>query len=186
MGDITGLLQRWRDGDPQALDELTPLVYDELHQLAAPYMRRERPDHTLQPTALVHEAFMRLSGLREANFQNRVHFYGAAAHVMRRILVDHARRRGAAKRGHDNVTVPLDDAMTRGIDERLDLVALDDALQQLAAVAERPARVVELRFFGGLTVEETAAVLDIAPATVKRDWAFARAWLHRALNDAHV
>ena len=184
MGDITGLLQRWRDGDPRALDELTPLVYDELHQLAAPYMRRERPDHTLQPTALVHEAFVRLTALRKANFENRAHFYGAAAHIMRRILVDHARRRGTAKRGKGDATVRLDDALALGIDTRLDLVSLDDALKQLTTIAERPARVVELRFFGGLTVEETAAVLDIAPATVKRHWAFARAWLHRELNVA--
>ncbi|HKW03259.1 MAG TPA: sigma-70 family RNA polymerase sigma factor [Vicinamibacterales bacterium] len=184
MADITGLLQRWRDGDAQALDELTPLVYDELHQLAAPYMRRERPGHTLQPTALVHEAFMRLAGLRRANFENRLHFYGAAAQVMRRILVDHSRRRGAAKRGRDHLTLPLNEATPLGIDTRLDLVALDDALKQLTIVAERPARVVELRFFGGLTVEETALVLGIAPATVKRHWAFARAWLLRELSAA--
>jgi len=184
MGDITGLLRRWRDGDPRALDELTPLVYEELHRLAAPYMRRERSDHTLQPTALVHEAFLRLTGLRRADFQNRAHFYGAAAQVMRRILVDHARRHKADKRGRGDAMLPLDEAMAVGIDLRLDLVHLDEALQQLAVVAERPARVVELRYFGGLSIEETAAVLEIAPATVKRHWAFARAWLHRALNAA--
>jgi RNA polymerase sigma factor (TIGR02999 family) len=184
MGDITGLLRRWRDGDAHALDELTPLVYDELHRLAAPYMRRERADHTLQPTALVHEAFLRLTGVRRADFQNRVHFYGAAAQVMRRILVDHARRHRAAKRGRGDTVLELDEAMSVGIDLRLDLVHLDEVLQQLTAVAERPARVVELRYFGGLSIEETAAVLDIAPATVKRHWAFARAWLHRALSAA--
>jgi RNA polymerase sigma factor (TIGR02999 family) len=184
MGDITGLLRRWRDGDPRALEELTPLVYDELHRLAAPYMRHERSDHTLQPTALVHEAFLRLTGLRRADFQNRVHFYGAAAQVMRRILVDHARRHRAAKRGRGDTVLELDEAIAVGIDLRDDLVHLDEALQQLTVVAERPARVVELRYFGGLSIEETAAVLDIAPATVKRHWAFARAWLHRALSAA--
>src|SRR5262249_7758923 len=184
MGDITALLSRWRDGDARALDELTPLVYDELHRLAAPYMRRERTDHTLQPTALVHEAFLRLTGVRQANFQNRIHFFGAAAHVMRRILVDHARQHRAAKRGHGDSALQLDEAMAVGIDLRFDLVSLDDALRRLTTIAERPARVVELRYFGGLSVEETATALGIAPATVKRDWAFARAWLHRALDAA--
>jgi len=184
MGDITDVLRRWQAGDPGALDELTPLVYDELHRLAAPYMRHERGDHTLQPTALVHEAFLRLTGLRKADFQNRAHFYGAAARVMRRILVDHARRRRAAKRGGNATLVNLDEASVAGIDLRIDLVALDEALQNLSGIAERPARVVELRYFGGLSVEETAAVLGIAPATVKRHWAFARAWLHRALDAA--
>lgn len=184
MGDITRLLKRWRNGDPQALEELTPLVYGELRHLAKHYMRQERAGHTLQPTALVHEAYLRLTGLRKTDFQNRIHFYGAAAHVMRRILVDHARRRRAAKRDPAATVTSLDEARTVGIDLRLDLVSLDDALRDLAAIAARPARVVELRYFGGLTVEETAAVLGVAPATVKRHWAFARAWLHRALNAA--
>jgi RNA polymerase sigma-70 factor, ECF subfamily len=182
MGHITQLLARWRDGDAGAFEELTPLVYAELRQLAAHYMRNERSDHTLQPTALVHEAYLRLTGLREARFQNRVHFYGAAATAMRRILVDHARQRGAAKRGSGATVVSLDDAATVGIDLRQDLVGLDESLDRLAVVAPEPARVVELRYFGGLSVQETAAFLGIAPATVKRRWAIARAWLHRELH----
>ena len=181
MGDITRVLARWRKGDSRALDELTPLVYDELRDLAEHYMRLERGDHTLQPTALVHEAYLRLTGARRPRFENRVHFYGAAAQAMRRILVDHARRRLAQKRGEAPALVNLDEADTVGIDLRLDLVALDEALTSLAAIAARPARVVELRYFGGLSIDETAAVLDVAPATVKRHWAFARAWLYRAL-----
>jgi RNA polymerase sigma factor (TIGR02999 family) len=182
MGDITALLARWRGGDASALEELTPLVYAELHDLADHYMRREHPEHTLQPTALVHEAYLRLTGVRSPKFENRVHFYGAAAQVMRRILVDHARKRQATKRGSGAVVVGLDEAAIAGVDPRLDLVALDEALTALAAIAPRPARVVELRFFGGLSVDETAELLDVAPVTVKRHWAFARAWLHRALS----
>jgi RNA polymerase sigma factor (TIGR02999 family) len=184
MGQITQLLTRWRKGDAAAFEELTPLVYDELRELAGAYMRRERPDHTLQPTALVHEAYLRLAGVRSARFENRVHFYGAAARAMRRILVDHARQRGAAKRGHGLDPVSLDDVAVAGIDLRLDLVSLDRTLDRLAAIAPEPARVVELRYFGGLSVQETAAFLGIAPATVKRRWAFARAWLHRELHAA--
>ena len=184
MGDITQVLARWRKGDSRALDELTPLVYDELRQLAEHYMALERGDHTLQPTALVHEAYLRLAGARRPRFENRVHFYGAAAQAMRRILVDHARRRSAVKRGEDPTLLNLDEAETVGVDLRLDLVALDEALTMLASIAARPAKVVELRYFGGLSIEETAAVLDVAPATVKRHWAFARAWLYRALRAA--
>ena len=182
MGDITGLLQRWRDGDPLALEELTPLVYDELHQLAAPYMRRERPDHTLQPTALVHEAFVRLTGLRKANFQNRAHFYGAAAQVMRRVLVDHARRRNAGKRNAGVTPGELTAALDQPVDLRFDLLALSDALDALEKIAPEKAKVVELRYFGGLSVEETATFLGVAPATVKRHFAFARTWLFRELE----
>jgi RNA polymerase sigma factor (TIGR02999 family) len=181
--DITILLDRWGAGDPGAFDELLPLVYAELRHLAEAYLRRERAEHTLQPTALVHEAYLRLTGLRTANFENRTHFYGAAANAMRRILVDHARKRGTLKRGQV-APVSLDDAPDVGIDLRLDLVSLDDALEKLARVAPKPAKVVELRFFGGLSIEETATVLSVAPATVKRHWAFARAWLHRALEAA--
>ncbi|MGH7635022.1 MAG: sigma-70 family RNA polymerase sigma factor [Gemmatimonadaceae bacterium] len=170
MGDVTRLLERWRDGDVQALEELTPLVYGELRQLARHYMRSERGDHTLQPTALVHEAYVRLTNVRTARFEDRVHFYGAAAQVMRRNLVDHARQRGAAKRGRGVVRVDLDDAVAIGIDQRLDLVPLNDALDRLAGVAASAAKVVELRYFGGLSIDETAAFLDIAPATVKRHW----------------
>jgi RNA polymerase sigma factor (TIGR02999 family) len=181
--DITSLLDRWGAGDPGAFDELLPLVYAELRRLADAYLRRERGDHTLQPTALVHEAYLRLTGLRTANFENRTHFYGAAATAMRRVLVDHARKRRTLKRGQ-GAPLSLDDAPDVGIDMRIDLVSLDDALEKLARVAPRPAKVVELRFFGGLSVEETATVLSVAPATVKRHWAFARAWLHRALDAA--
>lgn len=180
--DITHLLDRWGAGDSAAFDELLPLVYNELRRLADAYLRRERTDHTLQPTALVHEAYLRLTGVRAAGFSNRSHFYGAAATAMRRVLVDHARGRRALKRGQP--LLRLDEAMDVGVDLRLDLVSLDEALEQLARVAPRPAKVVELRFFGGLTVEETASVLSIAPATVKRQWAFARAWLYRALEAA--
>jgi RNA polymerase sigma factor (TIGR02999 family) len=179
MAEVTELLARWKDGDPQALEDLMPVVYGELYHLARLQMRRERPDHTLQPTALVHEAYMRLVSGRDASFENRVHFYGAAAQAMRRILVDHARQRNALKRARPELRPPDDAA--GGVDQRLDLVALDLALEQLTAIASSAARVVELRYFGGLSIEETAVVLRIAPATVKRHWTFARAWLHRAL-----
>ena len=183
MGDITALLARWKGGDAGALEELTPFVYQELRQLANHYMRREPKDHTLQPTALVHEAYVRLSGVREAKFHNRAHFYGAAATIMRRVLVDYARDRRALKRGGDATVASLDEAADRGVDMHTDLVCLNDALDRLMALAPQPARVVELRYFGGLTVDETAAFLDVAPITVKRHWAFARAWLHRALAE---
>jgi RNA polymerase sigma-70 factor (ECF subfamily) len=186
MGDITRLLARWKEGDARALEELTPIVYQELRQLAGQYMRRESSDHTLQPTALVHEAYVRLTGIREARFQNRAHFYGAAATIMRRVLVDHARERDAAKRGAGATLASLDEAAEHGVDLRFDLIYLSDALDRLAALAPKPARVVELRYFGGLSVEETAEVLDVAPITVKRHWAFARAWLHRTLTAADV
>jgi RNA polymerase sigma factor (TIGR02999 family) len=181
MGDVTQILVRWNDGDADALADLIPLVYAELHKLASHYLRSERPDHTLQPTALIHEAYLRLTGLREADFHNRVHFYGAAAQVMRRILVDHARRRRAEKRDHERKTVDLDQIASVSIDLHVDLIALDEALERLATIAPQPARVVELRCFGGLSIDEAAAFLQIAPATVKRHWSFARAWLHRAL-----
>ena len=181
MGDITRLLARWKQGDARALEELTPIVYQELRQLSRHYMRREPGDHTLQPTAVVHEAYVRLSGVREAKFQNRTHFYGAAATIMRRILVDHARERRAVKRGAGATLKSLDEADERGVDVRFDLIYLNDALDRLAALAPKPARVVELRYFGGLSVDETAEFLNVAPITVKRHWAFARAWLHRTL-----
>src|SRR5262245_1192936 len=183
MADVTELLARWNAGDAEALEALMPLVYAELRRLAGHYMRQERPDHTLQPTALVHEAYLRLAGTRETSFRNRVHFYGAAAQAMRRILVDHARQRRALKRGQAAARIDLDEIEETGVDLRLDLEALDEALVRLAAVAERPAKVVELRYFGGLSIEETAAFLDVAPATVKRHWTFARAWLYRTLNE---
>jgi RNA polymerase sigma factor (TIGR02999 family) len=182
MGDVTRLLARWNSGDDAALTELMPLVYAELKQLADHYMWQERKDHTLQPTALVHEAFLRLARVRDPRFADRVHFYGAAAQAMRRILVDHARLRRAARRGNDPTLLNLDEAHHAGIDLRFDFVALDEALDRLAAIAPRPAKVVELRYFGGMSIEEVAAFLDVAPATVKRHWATARAWLYRALG----
>lgn len=183
MGDVTTLLARWQAGDASALPELTPLVYAELHKLAQHYMRGERTDHTLQPTALLHEAFLRLTGSPSGKFENRVHFYGAAASVMRRVLVDHARKHRATKRG-SGLVASLDDAEKIGVSLELDLVALDEALTKLSKTAAKPAEVVELRYFGGMTIEETAAFLDVAPATVKRHWSYARAWLHRALSTA--
>jgi len=182
--DVTRLLTRWAGGDQDALGELIPVVYAELRKLADHQMRRERADHTLQATALVHEAFVRLTETRKAGFENRVHFYGAAAQVMRRILVDYARSHQALKRGQGMSTVDLDQAADVGVDVRHDLVALDQALDALTAVSPRAARVVELRYFGGLSIDETATLLNISPATVKRQWAFARAWLYRVLSPA--
>ncbi len=181
--DISLLLARWGEGDREAFAALVPLVYDELKNLAEYYLRQERSDHTLQPTALVHEAYLRLSGLRELRLHNRAHFYGAAASVMRRVLVDYARQRAAAKRkgGSANSSF-VDAAPDNRIDLTLDLVALDAALDSLAELAPMRAQVVELRYFGGLSVEETAQHLGVAPATVKRHWAFARAWLFRAMT----
>ena len=182
MADVTELLGRWNRGDLRAFDELVPLVYGELRRLAGHYMRRERPDHTLQPTALVNEAWLRLAGIRGGDFNHRVHFFGAAARAMRRVLVDHSRQRRALKRSH--LPAPdLTEAPEQGVDLRLDLVELDDALERLAVVAPGPARVVELRYFGGCSIEETAAFLGVSTATVKRHWTFARAWLHRALGE---
>jgi RNA polymerase sigma factor (TIGR02999 family) len=181
--NVTELLARWSQGDQDALAELMPLVYGELRRLAEHYMRREQTDHTLQPTALVHEAYLRLAGATQAQFNSRVHFYGAAAQAMRRILVDHARRGLANKRGQRPIVLSLDD-VDAGVEMRHELVDLDTALTKLTAQAERAARVVELRYFGGLSIEETAQVLDIAPATVKRQWTFARAWLYRELHGA--
>lgn len=184
MGEVTVLLDRWNQGDGEALKELLAVVHDELRHLAGSLMRHERADHTLQPTELVHEAYLRLSGLQEMSFDGRRHFYGAAAQAMRRILVDHARRRDADKRGGaDQRRVPIEDVLSVPVDLRLDFVRLDEALTDLAALAPDKARVVELRYFAGLSIAETAAILNIAPATVKRHWAFARAWLLRALSE---
>ncbi len=180
-GDITVLLARWHNGDRAAFEELLPMVYAELREVAGAYMLRERVDHTLQPTALVHEAYLKLAGVRKADFNNRVHFFGAAAQAMRRILVDHARRQKAAKRDAEGRAMDLDES-TSGIDLRSDLVALDEALGKLAEIAPEPAKVVELRYFGGMTVEETAEFLQVSPSTVKRHWIFARAWLLRVLG----
>jgi RNA polymerase sigma factor (TIGR02999 family) len=183
MGDVTQLLERWAVGDADAFRALMPIVYEELRALAAHYLQSERSDHTLQPTALVHEAYLRLAGGREVQLRNRSHFYGAAAQVMRRVLVDHARQRRALKRGGAAAnTLSLEEAADPVIDTRLDFLALDEALDALDRIAPEKARVVELRYFGGLSVDETAAYLSIAPITVKRHWAFARAWLLRQLQ----
>ena len=184
MADITRLLARWADGDAEAFEALMPVVYAELRKLAHHYLRQERPDHTLQPTALVHEAYLRLAGIRDMELRNRAHFYGAAARIMRRVLVDHSRQRHALKRGGPApAVVPFDEAIETPIDGTADLVALDEALGALEAIAPERARVVELRYFGGLSVDETADYLGVAPATVKRHWAFARAWLFKRLSD---
>lgn len=182
MGDVTALLARWRGGDDDALDDLMPVVYDELRRIAGGLLRSERANHTLQPTAVVHEAYSRLCAAESSNMANRAYFFGVAATVMRRVLVDHARARGARKRGGGLARVPL--TVDVALDRPVDLVALDDALDALAVIAPDPARVVDLRFFGGLTVEETASYLDVAPITVKRHWKFARAWLFRELAAA--
>jgi RNA polymerase sigma factor (TIGR02999 family) len=184
MGDVTELLARWNQGDARALDDLMPVVYTELRRTARHYMKLERADHTLQPTELVHEVFLRLAGVRAPDFHDRAHFYGVAAQAMRRILVDHSRRRRALKRGQGSAALLFRQAPELGIDLRVDFVALDDALERLMSIAARPAQVVELRYFGGLSIDETAEFLRIAPATVKRNWAFARAWLRRELNAA--
>jgi RNA polymerase sigma factor (TIGR02999 family) len=182
IGEISRLLAAHREGDKEALDRLLPLVYDELRQLAASYLRRERGNHTLQPTALVHEAYFRLVDQRDAAWQNRSHFFGVAAHLMRLILVDHARARSAEKRGGDAVRVPLDDLFRAAKQNDTDVLALDEALSRLAALDAQQVRIVELRYFGGLNVEETAEALGISAATVKRDWSVARMWLRRELT----
>jgi RNA polymerase sigma factor (TIGR02999 family) len=181
MSEITDLLDRWGRGDAEAFKVLLPRVYEELRHLAARHLRAERQGHTLQPTALVHEAYLRLSGLREMRLHNRAHFYGAAANVMRRVLVDHARRHAAQKRGGAQVALALDDVAAPEVHVDLQLVALDEALAALAEIAPEKARVVELRYFGGLSVEETGEYLGLSAPTVKRYWAFARAWLFSRL-----
>jgi RNA polymerase sigma factor (TIGR02999 family) len=183
--DITRLLQEWQDGNRDALERLMPLVYDELHLLASRYLARENGSHTLQPTALVNEAYLKLIGQRAVDWQNRSHFFGIAAQLMRRILVDHARRVGRSKRGGDMPKVSLDDASPAIVDAAVDAVdafELDRALNRLEALDRQQARIVELRFFAGLTIQETAEVMQLSSGTVKRDWAVARAWLYRELT----
>ena len=172
----------WGEGDRKALDRLVPLVYSELKRRAGAQLARERGSHTLQPTALVHEAFLRLVDQRSAQWQNRAQFFGVAAQLMRRILVDHARARAAAKRGGDAVRISFDDAGEAAVSPETDVLLLNQALERLAALDGRQARVVELRYFAGLTVEEVAAVLGVSQITVKRDWTMARAWLYRELT----
>jgi RNA polymerase sigma factor (TIGR02999 family) len=179
---VTQLLVRWRDGDREALEALMPLVYDELRRLAHHYLRQERNDHTLQSTALVHEAYLRLAGQNPPQWQNRAHFFGIAAHIMRQILVEYARGRSAAKRGGSACRLTLDEAVALPQQMDVDVVQLDKALTGLAELDVQQSRIVELRFFAGLTIEDTSEVLGISPATVKRDWVTARAWLYRAMT----
>jgi RNA polymerase sigma-70 factor (ECF subfamily) len=179
--DVTQLLRAWSQGDSSALEKLTPLVYAELHRLARGYMRQERQGHTLQTTALVNEAFVRLIDWKSVSWQNRAHFFGVSAQVMRRILVDFARARRKAKRSGDVSWVTMDEALMPVASVR-DLVTVDDALKSLEAIDPRRGRIVELRFFGGLTTEETAEVLKISPRSVVREWSLARAWLLRELR----
>jgi RNA polymerase sigma factor (TIGR02999 family) len=182
--DVTTLLIDWSNGDRSALDRLMPLVYDQLRRMAARYMHQENPGHTLQSTALVHEAYFKLIDQDRVQWRNRAQFFGVAAQMIRRILVDHARTAKAQKRGGPAQKLSLDEAMDAPEMRELDLIALDDALVTLAEIDPQQSRVIEMRFFAGLTVEETAEALDISPATVKRDWVTAKAWLFRELNAA--
>lgn len=179
---ITQLLVAWSDGDESALAELTPLVNEELHRLARHYMQGERPDHVLQTTALINEAYIRLIDWKSVRWQNRAHFFGVAAQMMRHILVDHARARDYAKRGGGQRPVSLDETAVVSPERGPELVAVDDALRSLEQHDPRLSQIVELRFFGGLSVEETAEVVDLSPRTVTRDWGLARAWLYRELS----
>ena len=181
MSEITRLLGEWRNGDEAALEHLAPLVYAELRRIASRQMQRERPGHTLQPTALVNEAFMRLAGGDGATWQDRAHFFAVCAQVMRRILIDHARGLARDKRGGGAAHVPLDQAATAIQEQTVDLVALGDALRSLEQLDPQKARIVELRYFTGLGIEETADVLRISPMTVRREWTRAKAWLYREL-----
>jgi RNA polymerase sigma factor (TIGR02999 family) len=178
---VTRLLLEWSDGDERARDEMLPLVYNELRRLAVAYLLRERRDHTLRPTELVHEAYLRLIDQRQVDWKNRAQFVGLAAVMMRRILVNHARERLAAKRGGGAQKVPLSAVDPADDPPDVDVLALHDALERLAAVDARKSRIVELKFFGGLTTSEIAEVLDLSPATIERDWSFARAWLYDAV-----
>lgn len=184
---MTALLARWSDGDSAAREQLIPLVYDELRRLAKRALAGQRQNNTLQSTALVHEAYLRLIGNDSVRWNDRTHFFAVAAQVMRRILVDHARMKHAKKRGGDCLTLVLDEDVAEAKGRELDLLALDDAMNGLAALDERQSRLVELRFFAGLSIEETAQALEISPATVKREWATARLWLLREMSrTAHL
>ena len=180
--NITRLLLDWRNGDQTALDRLMPLVYEELRRMANHYMRNERRGHTLQSSALVNEAYLRLVDHENIDWQNRAHFFGVAAQAMRRILVDHARTRNYQKRGGGAQQVSLDEAATMAGDRAAELIALDEALQELAKIDERKSRVVEMRYFGGLSLEETAEALGVSIPTVTRDWTTAKAWLLREMS----
>jgi RNA polymerase sigma factor (TIGR02999 family) len=181
-GQVTRLLNDWSDGDSTALDELIPIIYDELRSLAAHYLRRERADHTLQPTALVHEAYFRLVDQKEVHWQSRAHFFGVAAQMMRRVLIDHAKSHRRAKRGGGLLKLDLDQAAGLSEEQAGEVIALDDALEELARIDPRKGKTIELRYFGGLSVEETAEVLGVSPNTVMRDWAMAKAWLYNEIK----
>jgi RNA polymerase sigma factor (TIGR02999 family) len=183
---VTELLQRWSKGESAAREQLVPLVYDELRRMARQVLSERGRGHTLQSTALVHEAYLRLAGHESVHWDNRVHFFAVAAQLMRRILMDHVRMQRAQKRGGDCVTLRLDEAVALPAQREVDLVALDDALTELAGLDERQCRLVELRFFGGFTIEEASQALQISPATVKREWATARLWLLREMSRAQA
>lgn len=182
---VSLLLEQWNSGDQEALDKLMPLIYEELRKMAKRYMRQQNPGHTLQTTALIHEAYLRMVKQKEKHFENRAHFFGIAAQAMRHILVDYARSRHTAKRGGDARTISLEEAALVTQDRAAELVAFDDALKELETLSTRQSRVVELRYFGGLTVDETATVLAVSPDTVMRDWSMAKTWLHRALSPSN-
>ena len=181
---VTALLKKWGEGDETALEQLMPLVHDELHRLAHQHMRREGPGHILQTSALINEAYLRLVDQPQVRWENRNHFFGIAARLMRRILVDDARKRNAAKRGGSLIQAPLDEAATVADEQSANVAALDDALKILETIDARQGQIVELRFFGGLSIEETASVLRVSPGTVMRDWTFARAWLRNEMTRA--
>jgi RNA polymerase sigma factor (TIGR02999 family) len=183
---VTELLLNWRQGDQDAREQLIPLVYGELRRVARRYLRQERPDHTLQSGALVHEVYLRLLRQKTPQWESRAHFFGVAAQLMRHILVDHARSRNAAKRGAGVPRLALDEQMAPPQSRNLDLLALDDALNRLAELDPQQSKLIEVRFFGGLSIEETAVVLNISPATVKREWTTARAWLQREMKSKDV
>jgi RNA polymerase sigma factor (TIGR02999 family) len=180
--EISVILKDWSGGNRASADVLLTLVYDALRKIAGKYLRKERSGHTLQPTALVHEAYMKMIDISDINWQDRAHFFAVSANVMRHILVDHARAKLADKRGGDSERIALEDAISLSNEPNVDLLAVDEALNELAGFDEQQSRIVELRFFGGLTIEETAHVVGISPATVKREWAMAKAWLHRKLS----
>jgi RNA polymerase sigma-70 factor (ECF subfamily) len=181
---VTQLLEQWNHGDREALDQLMPLIYEELRKMAKRYMSQQNPAHTLQTTALIHEAYLRMVNQKEKHFENRAHFFGVAAQAMRHILVDYARARGTDKRGGGVRPVSLEEAALVTPERAGELVAFDEALKELEQLSKRQSRVVELRYFGGLTVDETATVLKVSPETVMRDWTMAKTWLHRALQPA--
>jgi RNA polymerase sigma factor (TIGR02999 family) len=182
MSEVTELLLHWGKGDRTALDRLLPLVQKSLHEIARGLLRRERDDHSLEPSAIVNELYLKLVDQRHVSWRDRAHFYGVAAHIMRNVLVDHARRRRSEKRGGGMTRVSLSRSLAAPEGNSVDVVVLDDALTQLEAVYPQQSRIVELRFFAGMTIEETAEALDISPSTVKREWSMARAWLRRALK----